>query len=358
MCSKTDYYILGDPRDMYLEEFRRSAASWEPGRHMVVEERNGLIEAFHEANIAVVNSDGELLYSSGDPHHVTFSRSCIKPIQALPLLYTGAEQHYGLSSEEIAIVCGSHSGEPRHLEVVRSILKKADLDEGLLKCHGHAPFDKTQASIVGDDFSPIHDNCSGKHAGALATCKFMGWDLDTYTEFDHPLKEEIVGSISTLTGSEHDDIILGTDGCDIPNFAIPIDRMARLFALLTDPGDRPLKRCLERARTCMMEHPYMVAGTDRFDTILMNDFPKRVLSKAGAVGLQTVSALTTDGWLGISIKLVDGAYASALPLLTYQILKEFGMYGKTRNRFSGPQVTTRSGRVVGALHSFGTLKVH
>ncbi|MBN1540050.1 MAG: asparaginase [Candidatus Thermoplasmatota archaeon] len=343
---------------MFLEEFRRGAMSWGPGKHMVVEERNGLIEAFHEAHIAVVDGSGRILYSSGDPRHIAYTRSCIKPIQALPLLYTGAAEHYALTEKEIAVISGSHSGEPEHLAAVRSILKKAGLDESYLKCHGHVPFNKEQARLIGEDFSSIHDNCSGKHAGALTACMYNGWDLDSYTDFEHPLTREIVRTISSLTGLDHDDVYLGVDGCDIPNFAVPMDSMARLFALLADPGNGPLKLHLATLGRSMMKNPYMVAGTDRFDTILMKDFPNRVLSKAGAVGLQTLSAFTDDDWVGISIKLVDGAYSSALPLVTYHVLSELGIKSTTENRYTKPLVTTRSGKVVGAMHSFGSLKEH
>ncbi|MGA1793867.1 MAG: asparaginase [Thermoplasmatota archaeon] len=343
---------------MFIKEFRELAETWEPGKHMVVEERNGLIEAYHDAHVAVVDSGGRLLFSSGDPRHFTYTRSCIKPIQALPLLFTGAADHYGLTDREIAIISGSHSGEPEHLKVVRSILQKADLEESYLKCKGHAPFNKEQAKIIGEDYSPIHDNCSGKHAGALATCKFMGWDLDTYTEFDHPLTKEIVRATSELTGLKKEEIHTGVDGCDIPNFAIPIDKMAHLFALLMEPPEGPMKEHLSRLGTSMIKYPYLVAGTDRFDTVLMNDLSGNVLSKGGAVGLQTVAARTGMGWLGVSVKILDGAYSTTLPLMTYHVLSELGLRSSTSNKYKSPLVKTRSDKVVGAIYSFGTLNKH
>ncbi|MGA1872914.1 MAG: asparaginase [Thermoplasmatota archaeon] len=343
---------------MFLEEFRERVKEWDPGKHMVLEERNGLIEAFHDAHIAVVNNRGELLHSSGDPVHITYTRSCIKPIQALPLLYTGAAEHYGFTDEEIAIISGSHSGEPRHLEVVRSIMMKAGIEESLLKCRGHAPFNKEQAAIVGKDFTSIHDNCSGKHAGALAACRFNSWDLDSYIEIDHPLTEEVIDSIAELTNLQKNEIHVGSDGCDIPNFAIPIDRMAQLFALLADPGNSDRSEQLRRLGNAMMDHPDMVAGTDRFDTVLMRDFPGKVLSKAGAVGLQTLAASTDEGWLGISIKVPDGAYTNIIPVLTYHVLSELGLKNKGSNRYNNPMIRTRSDKVVGAVHSFGKLKKH
>jgi L-asparaginase II len=340
---------------MFLREFEKEAESWGPGKHIVVEERNGLIEAFHEAHIAVVDAKGRLLYSSGDPHHVTFTRSCIKPIQALPVLYTGAADEFGLSDREIAIISGSHSGEDEHLKTVRSILRKAGIEESSLKCKGHAPFNKEQAKLIGQDFTSIHDNCSGKHAGALAACKHMGWDMETYIDPDHPVTMEIVSSISKLTGLEDGEIFIGSDGCDIPNFAIPIDKMAQLFALIADPEKGLLSNDLGRIGEAMLEHPFMIAGTDRFDTVLMEDLSGLVISKAGAVGLQSFSALVEDGWLGIAIKIVDGAYGSIITKLTYHVLSELGIESSKENKYKTPQVKTRSGKKVGSVRSYGRL---
>jgi L-asparaginase II len=340
---------------MFLEEFRKEAESWGPGKCAVVEERNGLIEAFHSAHIAAVDSKGKLLYSSGDPHHITYSRSCIKPIQALPVLYTGAADEFKFTDREIAIISGSHSGEDKHLDTVRSILEKAGLDEGLLKCKGHVPFNKEQAKSVGQNYTALHDNCSGKHAGALAVCKYKGWDHETYIQPDHPLTKEIVNYISKLTGLEKDDIYIGSDGCDIPNFAIPIYKMAHLFSLLLDPGDGALSPSLRRIGNAMIEHPFMVAGTERFDTVIMNDLSGILLSKAGAAGLQTVAVRSEDGNMGISIKIEDGAYSSVIPLLTYHVLSELGIKSESENKYNTPLVKTRSGKIVGSIHSFGNM---
>jgi L-asparaginase II len=241
------------------------------------------------------------------------------------------------------------------LKVVSSILEKAGLEKDLLKCKGHAPFNKEQAKAVGQNYTALHDNCSGKHSGALAACKHMGWDLGTYIEPDHPLTKEIVGSISQLTGLEKKEIHIGSDGCDIPNFAIPIDKMAQLFALLLETGDGPLTPSLERIGSSMMKNPFMVAGTDRFDTVIMNDFSGTVLSKAGAVGLQAVAARSEDGIVGISIKIEDGAYSSVIPVLTYHILSELGIESESENKYSKPSIKTRSGKIAGSIHSFGKM---
>ncbi|MFW3145537.1 MAG: asparaginase [Thermoplasmatota archaeon] len=345
---------------MKLEEFRKHFTETEPGSHRVIEHRDGMVEAVHNAHIAVVAPDGRILFSSGDPHHVTYTRSCIKPIQALPILASGAVRHYGLTDEEIALVSGSHSGEPKHLEVLRSILEKGDIDSSLLKCGGHEPFDKEEAARIGKDFTNLHDNCSGKHAGALLLSKYKGWDLDSYLSPGHPLQGAIIEAIGSLTGLKRSGIHIGKDGCDIPNHAMPIDRMARMFALLADPGEHPLAEHLLRIGNSMAAYPNMVAGRNRFDTVLMEDLKGRVISKAGAVGLQTIAVKLEDRWVGVSLKLEDGAYAP-IPPLTYHILKELGLEGGTEGKaeeFRLSPVRTRSKAVVGHIETIGRLRRH
>jgi len=322
-----------------------------PGEHIVAEERNGVIEALHRAHIAVVDRDGNLRYSSGDPHLVTFTRSCIKPIQALPVLYMGASDRYGFTEEEIAMIAASHSGEERHTTIIGNLMEKIGITENDLKCGGHEPFHKETARSLKGSFTKIHDNCSGKHTGALALCKHMGWPLDTYTDLDHPLTLEIVKLISELSDMEPRNVLLGKDGCSIPNFAIPVSKMAMLFAILMDPGGKPHEEWIERMRDVFSSNPYLIAGTGRFDTVLMTEFPGRVVSKAGAQGLQTMAVRTGGTWLGITIKIEDGSYPAA-EVLSKHILREMGVMDREVTK----DVRTRAKERVGSVRAFGKLK--
>lgn len=329
----------------------------EDGYHLVAEERGGIVEAVHQVDIAVVNAKGDLLYSSGDPYHYTLSRSCVKPIQALPILYMGAAAEFGFTDSEIAIICGSHSGQPEHLETVRSLMGKADLPESMLKCGGHAPFHKESAKKLAGEFTRIHDNCSGKHSGVLALCKHMGWNMEDYIDPTHPAQKEIVKAIARVGSIEEDKIGIGIDGCSIPNFAFPIYNMALMFARIGDPEGSPYEDHLKRIRKSMIDHPHMIAGTDRFDEIIMTDYPGRVISKAGAMGLQTIAAEIEGEWLGISVKIRDGKYEPVMPLI-YHLLDELGM---DRGEGSGDKyrdmaVKTRSGARVGSYKVMGKLK--
>lgn len=331
----------------------------EPGQHFVVEERNGLIEALHRSHVAVVDSQGNIRFSSGDPHHFTYTRSCIKPIQALPVLYLGAADRFDFDQREIAMCAASHSGQEEHIELVKSMMEKIGITEKDLKCGGHEPFHKPTAKALSGKYSVLHDNCSGKHTGALAVCKHMGWDSESYIDLDHPLTKEIVKLISDLTGLRENGIHLGKDGCDIPNFGLPISKMAQLFAILADPREAKYDDGLEKMRDIFISHPRIIGGEDRFDTIMMEDHPGALISKAGAAGLQTMAAKIGDEWLGISVKIEDGSYP-ACESLSFNILKEIGLYesdGKGK-KFDPKIIKTRSKKMIGSFKTYGKLMIY
>lgn len=333
------------------------AAEMVKGTHLVVEERGGLVEAIHRAHVAVVDSNGRLLYSSGDPDHVTYTRSCIKPVQALPVLYLGAAEGYSFTDEEVVMICASHSGEEKHLKIIKGIMEKVGISIDDLGCPGHAPFHKDTAKELNGSFTRLHDNCSGKHTGAIALCKHKGWDISKYLDLDHPLNMIIMETISSLSGIAVEDIHLGKDGCDIPNYGIPISKMAYLFARIGDPGDSDWRPYMERIRDVFLEYPYLIAGTDRFDTIAMKDYPGILISKAGAAGLQSMALKTEDGWVGISIKIEDGAYP-AVETLSCRILEELVQNPgeECRKKYLPKMVRTRSKAESGSVFALGTLK--
>ncbi|MDG6225120.1 MAG: asparaginase [Candidatus Thermoplasmatota archaeon] len=342
---------------MRSDDIRRSKS--EPGLHIVIEDRGGIVEALHHVHAAVVDSSGRLIASSGDPNHYTFTRSCLKPIQAIPILEHGVHEAYGLTNEEIAIIAGSHSGEPDHIRTVRSILNKSGIDEAMLGCGGHEPFHKPTNFEIGGKFSPIHDNCSGKHAGSLALTKYMGWDLGTYLDPSHPAQKAVLEVACSLGNMEPENVTIAPDGCSIPNLAYPIRNLALQFARIADPGSHTLKEECQVVFDSMMGNPYMVSGTGRFDKDLMEDHPHRLLAKAGAVGLQALAANINGRWLGIAIKIEDGSHP-ALTTATYHILDELLIrIGESMGeKYRDQTVKTRSGEVVGAIRCSGELLVN
>jgi L-asparaginase II len=269
--------------------------------------RGDVVESVHRASVAVVDRQGRLEASFGDPNLVTFVRSSIKPVQALPLLETGAAKRFGLSEEELAIACSSHNGEDVHVRLVEGVLEKIGLGVEALRCGAHAPYDKSAAQRVGPAFTAVHNNCSGKHAGMLAVCVHQGWDVDAYLDASHPLQQRIRALVAEETGLAAGKIPTGIDGCGAPNFALPLRRTARAFARLMDAENVRGERGhhLARLRDAMVAHPHVIAGTDRADTRFMRAFAGRVWVKAG--GESCYGAGVRNPALGIAAKIEDGA---------------------------------------------------
>lgn len=275
--------------------------------------RGGLIESHHRGRISVCDAGGKVLDSTGDPEAYAYARSSAKPFQALPLVLSGAADALGLTWEEIAVACSSHNAEERHLEAVRSILAKSGLDEGHLQSGPHPPMYPPAAEELvrrGEKPSSIHGNCSGKHAGMLAVCAHEGWDPAGYRHPDHPLQRRILDLVAGVCGLEPDEVLLGGDGCGVPSFAMPLRSLATGFArMATGEGlPREVADAARRVRDAMREYPFMVAGTGRFDTVVMG--AENVLAKSGAEGV--FAAGSPDGW-GMAIKVSDGAGRAVPP---------------------------------------------
>ncbi len=140
--------------------------------------RGSWVEAVHEVHVAVVDSTGGLVARTGDPELVTFWRSAAKPFQALPLLEDGAAARFGVTSEELALACASHSSEPDQVARVRELLRKIGCSERDLLCGPHPPLSDRVAQDYqtrGLRLTAVYSNCSGKHAGMLALARHHGW---------------------------------------------------------------------------------------------------------------------------------------------------------------------------------------
>lgn len=273
-----------------------------------------MIESYHRGWIVVCDAAGNVLDSAGDPEAYTYVRSSAKPFQALPLVLSGAVGAFGLIDEEISIACASHNAEERHLAAVRSILARAGLDEGALQSGPHPPmYSPAAEELIRRREKPtrIHGNCSGKHAGMLAVCVHEGWDPAGYRRPDHPLQRRILELVTQVCGLEPDEVLLGGDGCGVPTFAMPLRGLATGFARIAT-GERladDLAEAARRVRDAMREHPFMVAGTGRFDTEVME--AANLIAKSGAEGV--FAAGSPDGW-GMAIKASDGAARAVRPV--------------------------------------------
>ncbi|MBM3262093.1 MAG: asparaginase [candidate division Zixibacteria bacterium] len=317
--------------------------------------RGDIVEAIYRAHIAVVDTQGRLLYSLGDPSYLTYWRSSSKPLQALPLVESGAADAFGLSEPELAVSCASHNAEDFHTDAVRSILGKAGLTEEDLQCGTHEVDRSFTRQTLAADQEPtrVYSNCSGKHSGMLAGSRHLGWPTATYRDPAHPLQQKILKNLSELSGCPVSEIRIGVDGCGVPVFAKPIRGMARAFALLAQPDGLSDSRseALTRLGNAMMRHPHMVAGTRRFDTDLMREAGGSVVCKSGAAALQCVG-LPGRG-IGIAVKIENADYTYA-PAVTMAVLRKLDVLSgtalKNLESYAGfPEVLNTRGETVGRI---------
>lgn len=258
-----------------------------------------MVESRHRAHAAAVE-DGRLVGAAGDPGLVAFLRSCAKPIQALPL----ARARPDLSAEELAVACASHQAEPAQLAAVRRLLARAGASEEDLEC----------GFQEGRPRRRLYHNCSGKHAGFLLCCRERGWPLAGYRRADHPLQQEVLAELAAAAGVAAYSIPLAGDGCGVPTFALPLERMAAAFARL--PAAEGASAVTGAMRAC----PEIVGGRGAIDTALMEALPGWT-AKRGAEGL--LCAVSPAG-LGIAVKVEDGN-PRALPAALGSFLALLGL---------------------------------
>ena len=288
--------------------------------------RDRVVERLERGHCAISTPLGELVWSAGDPDHVTYLRSSAKPVQATALILSGAADRFGLGPEQLAVACGSHHGEQAHVAAVTEMLKRAAIPVQALQCgaHGLSEPDAGRLARAGLTPTPLHNNCSGKHAGMLCAARALDAPRGSYLTPNHPVQRTILANMARCAGLPEGEIAIGIDGCSAPNFAMPIRTMARYFACLASSDYLPadLAGALCRIGAAMRAYPFMVSGTTGFDTVLMRDAPIPLIAKAGAAGLQCV-AIPSLG-LGLTVK-VESGNGDQLPSVTIAILRALGV---------------------------------
>ncbi|NWJ46593.1 MAG: asparaginase [Chloroflexi bacterium] len=322
--------------------------------------RGNIMESRHYGFIALADSSGRVLLSSGAPtdDFISFLRSSAKPLQAIPLIESGAADRYGLTDKELALACASHNGEPEHVETALGILRKAGLEPEYLRCGSDYPLYEAARDallIQGIAPAPLFNNCSGKHAGMLLVCKHMGWELETYTEPDHPLQREIMGVVTEFSGLDAANIATGIDGCSVVCFGMSTARMATAFARLADAAywekqNKPQRAiAVRRIAAAMQAHSFMVGGTARSDTDLMNSAgSSKIFSKIGAEAVWCAGF--PEHGIGLAFKIADGA-SRVHPAIMARILRQAHLLPEADiQKFEEVQlkpITNKRGTVVG-----------
>lgn len=290
--------------------------------------RNGYIESLHYGFLCVVDSQGKIVYSLGDYNTGIFFRSSAKPIQVLPLIESGAAEAFGFSPEEIAIACSSHSGQKIHQLTVSRILDKLNLEEKNLHCGTMTPYNEEESKRIaaeGRAPSVFHCSCSGKHAAMLALSKYKGYSLEDYEKVDHPVQQEILNVIAEFADEDAKSIPTGVDGCGVPIYILPVNKIALSYAKLaaySQDENKPYHDSCKTVYSAMIHHPEMVAGDYEFCTELMKAVGGKLIAKVGCEAVYSIGI--KSGNLGVCIKIIDGTERAVYPVVI-ELLKELGI---------------------------------
>ena len=317
-----------------------------PGPSLLAVVRRGAVdEAVVRGHVAVVDATGRLSMSSGDPEVVTTLRSAVKPLQAMPFLATGACDRLGATDAELALTCASHQGEPEHVATARSLLARAGVDESVLLCGPQPPASAEaawQLAASGGAPSSIHNNCSGKHSAMIATCVDQGWPLDAYLAREHPLQRAVSSVLARFTGIDIVSAPWGTDGCGLPTYGVPLRALAHAFAAAT--ADAHFRRC----QAAMAAHPWLVGGTGRFDTALLEAAGDRLTSKIGGAAVWVAVARPSGPAVAIKLEAGTGEH---IPAIALSVLQQLEMLPRdlpeTLRGFARGVVRNWAGAVVG-----------
>jgi L-asparaginase II len=325
--------------------------------------RGDTVESRHAGALAIVDASGALHTALGDIDRPVFPRSAVKLLQALPLVASGAAEAFGLNDAELAIACASHSGEPDHVATAAGVLAKLGLSESALECGTQWPSrEPVLRGMVqrGEQAGPLHNNCSGKHAGFVCVACLMARHAGQepaafaqgYIAAEHPVMREVTAAISAATGLDAERAPRGIDGCSIPTYALPLRAVALAFARAgSGQGLSPAHAAAAlRLRQAVARAPFMVGGTDRFDTRVMQALGERLFCKVGAEGVYC-AALPELG-LGVALKIDDGgvrAAEAAMAAIAQALLSVDDTSYTLLGSYSGLVINNWRGTRVGAL---------
>lgn len=281
----------------------------------VVATRGGVVESRHHIHAAVVDARDHLVAGAGETARFTHWRSCAKPFQVMPLLQSGGFDDLHWGDDELALACASHGGEPEHVAIAERMLSALGLEEGDLACGPHEPLSSRGAKFLrdaGERPTRLHNNCSGKHAAMLASAHTSGWPMFGYERPAHDVQRCCLASVARWTGLESSAIGVAVDGCGVAEFAMPLDSMARAYSRLAREAEGE-SGMAARVVGAMRTRPFLIGGSDRFDSILIEETEGRVVAKIGAEGVHSAAVL--DQGIGVTVKVEDGSQRAQYPAL-------------------------------------------
>jgi L-asparaginase II len=285
--------------------------------------RGNWVENRHRGAFAILDAGGRVVAAAGDIERAIFPRSAIKSMQALPIFLNGARHVFAHSEEELALACASHHGEDVHVSRVDTLLKRLGLSAADLECGAHMPTNAAARDAIratGLDPSPLHNNCSGKHAGMLSVARALKIDTAGYVGREHDVQRHVRAAVETVIGEPLTEGRCGTDGCSIPTYAAPLRAFALGFARMATGQGLPSIHAdaARRLFDAATAHPHLVAGTGHFDTLVMEAFKGRVMQKGGAEGVQC--GAIRDSGLGYALKCDDGNMAASHSMVAALLL--------------------------------------
>ncbi len=310
--------------------------------------RGTAVESQHRGSVVAATAQGRIVAAVGDPHQLCFLRSAAKPFQAMVVIRTGALERFRITPPELAIIAASHNGEPEHTAVVAGLLERLGLPATALRCGIHPPFNGAAARrLAGVTLTPLHNNCSGKHAGMLAGCLAAGFSTEDYDAVTHPLQAAVAQMIADMCGVAGATMPVALDGCTVPTWAVPLAALAVGYARLFAHSPYPDESC--RVTAAMLAYPELVGGTERIDTDLMHAMSGQMLSKVGAEGVHVVAVPSSHRFpdaLGIAVKIEDGDSFRArntaiLAALRQLDLLDAAAYAALTTQYSRPILTHR-----------------
>jgi L-asparaginase II len=286
--------------------------------------RGGEVESRHRGAAAIVDSTGGCRGYWGNVETAVFPRSAVKPLQALPMVESGAAEALAVSAREMALACASHSGEEMHVTGVDAWLRRLGLSADDLVCGPHPPLgDAAGAGLLRNGRAPtrLHNNCSGKHAGFLTLARHIGAPTVGYADLTHPVQRQVLATLAELADFDAERASIATDGCGVPVMAVPLQGLARAFARFSAPDCLPNVRAaaVRRVSAAMTGHPSMIGGAGRFDTLVVESAGGTLLVKSGAEGVACAALL--DRGLGIALKIDDGAKRAAEAAMAALLLR-------------------------------------